>query len=284
LSIKPQHSKEAASNMGAFWVQYFPFMIVAIFLGVTLPIDTLLATNLGEGAVSSFSLGNKVVLFILSLLSTVMTTVLLPYFSFIINSHGKAGLKRELSFFLFSGTLLSIPAAIAVYIYSDLITHIIFQSSLLNSKEATNISHVMQYGIIQLPFWVSNMILLKHANAIRHNKTIVFTSIIGLVLNILLSFILMPRMNISGISLAASIAVIVSSVILLIHAMCMKQVSVIDSIITFINWLLFTALVIAIHFASYSSVIMVVSTYILLGLVYIQRANNLSNWELHSAA
>lgn len=279
LSIAPRYNQQSAEKSKQLWREYFPLAAIALFTGITVPINIILAANLSEGAVTVFNLGSKVVLSILALLTTVMTSVLLPYFSHLLNTEGRVSARRELSFFLLVSTAFSIPISVLIFLSADSVANIILFNSNVRIEDLTNISRIIKFGIIQLPFWVSNIILLKFSNATRNNKIIIFTTLIGLAINILLSMILMPKLDVAGISLAASLAVVLSSMILLVYALVKHELIFLDFVVIFLNWLLFTALILSVHFVSLPSITIVIFTYIFLIAVYFSNKKIYRNTE-----
>jgi peptidoglycan biosynthesis protein MviN/MurJ (putative lipid II flippase) len=112
----------------------------------------------------------------------------------------------------------------------------------------------VQFGIIQLPFFACNVLLLKFAAASRHNGLIFLASIAGLCLNVLLNFILMKHMGVAGIALATTLSMMASAALLLILAFWLRHIDGVDLIVIVLGWLLFLTLVLCLHYQSYPGV------------------------------
>jgi hypothetical protein len=70
------------------------------------------------------------------------------------------------------------------------------------------------------------------------------------------------------------IAMMVSSMIILMMLSFYEQISIIDTIVVLLNWMLFLTLIVALHFQSMPSVVMTLFTYGILLFGYTKLANH----------
>ena len=274
ISLMPKYNVAMNKVTADLWGQYFPLLASAFFAGVMLPVDTMLASTLDSGNISILNLGMKIVLFISGLLGAVVSNVMLPYFSSIVERSNLQLAKKELSFFILIATFISVPVSTMLYMWSEQIVGLILYSSTFSKSNLFDVKSVMQYSVVQIPFFICNILLLKYATATRHLRVITVSAFVGLLLNVGLSLVLMPKMGVSGIALATSIAMIVSSAIILMMLSFYKHISITDSIVVLLNWMLFLTLVVALHFQSMSSVVMIIITYATLLFIYTKLINN----------
>lgn len=241
--------------------QYVPLVISAFFISVASPVATLLAMSLPEGGVSALNLGNKVVLFVTGLVGAAISTVMLPYFSALAAKNHLVSARRELSFFLLIATFISVPISAALYVWSKEIISLIFTGGSID-KEATGlVALIMQYAVVQLPFFVCNALLLKFATATKHVITISVVAIVGLLVNIGASMLLMKHMGVAGIALGGSVSVLVSTVLLVLVLVRYWHITWLDAVIMLLNWLFFLTLLICVHFKSVPSIYVIMSAY-----------------------
>lgn len=274
IRLLPKYNAAVNYEISDLWRQYLPLVASAFFLGVILPIDIMLASSLANGNVSIFNLGMKIVLFISGLLGAVVSNVMLPYFSSIVEKDHAAMAKKELSFFMLIATFASVPISVTLFLWSEQIVNLIFYSKTFIESDLVAIQSVMQYSVVQIPFFISSVLLFKYATATRHLRVITISAFVGLVFNVGISLLLMPRMGVSGIALATSVAMIVSSALILLTLSFYRHISIVDTLIVLLNWMLFLTLIIALHFQSIPSVVMTIITYGILLFGYTKLMNN----------
>lgn len=196
--------------------QYLPLVAAAVFLQLALPVSTAMASVLPEGSVAALGLGSKAVLFITGLVGAAIASVVLPYFSRHLAQNRLLDARRELSFLLLAGTVISIPVTVVLHLLSEPFVRLIFEGGAFGSNEAGIVSRVMAYGILQLPFFVINVLLLKFAIASRHSGRVMLAAGVGLGVVVLLNLVLMNRIGVPSIALSMTLAAAVTSGLMLL--------------------------------------------------------------------
>lgn len=268
VTLIPQLGLIKQAEFSPLLLQYFPLVISAFFVAVATPVSTMLAMALPEGGVSAFNLGSKVVLFVTGLVSTAISAVMLPYFSVMIAKNHLISARRELSFFLLLATFISTPISAGLYIWAEPIVRLMFEGGTFNNASTELVTHVMQYAVVQLPFFVCNSLLLKFATAAKHVFAITAVALIGLLVNVGVSIFLMKHMGVSGIALGASISMLLSTVLLVLVLVRYWHIAKFDALIMLLNWLLFVTLLMCIHFESIPSIYVTIFAYAILLLGY----------------
>ncbi|MFZ3087189.1 MAG: lipid II flippase MurJ [Methylotenera sp.] len=277
ISLMPKLISFDRNQFSDFLKQYFPQVISALFIALAVPVATLLAMTLPAGAVSAFNLGSKIVLFITGLITTAMSAVILPYFSTLVVKNHIVAARRELSFFLLFSTLISIPVTFGMYVYSDHIVRLLFEGENFDGNAISQVVRVMQYSIVQLPFFVCNALLLKFAVASKHTFAICVVAIIGLLIAIGSSLLLMSHMGVAGIAFGTSIAMLLSTIILVLILVRYWHINYFDALILLLSWLLFITLLMCVHFKSVPSIYATTLAYIALVVAYLNslKINNI---------
>jgi putative peptidoglycan lipid II flippase len=247
--------------------QYTPLVFSSLFVSFALPVNNAIAASLSSGSVSAFNLGTKFIVFFTGLIGTGISTVMLPYFSSYFTRNRIMDVRRELSFFLFLATAIPIPLTIIMYFFTGLAVRLIFGGGVFTMDDMGTVTRVVEYGIIQLPFYCTNMLFAKFANAKRKNTLIMISSFLGLVLNVILNFVFIGRMGVSGIALASSLSVMFSTALFIVVGHRYNDVSWVDVIFTALTWLLFLTILLCYHFRSMSGVV-IASTSLMLTVVY----------------
>ncbi len=254
----------------SLWMQYLPLAVSALFVSLAAPVATLLSMSLPEGGVSAFNLGSKVVLFMTGLVGAAITSVMLPYFSALMAKSQLVSARRELSFFMLASTFISVPISTGLFVWAEPIIRLMFERGGFNSDATLLVTRVMQYSVVQLPFFVCNSLLLKFATATRHVLAICATAVIGLFVNVLLSLLLMKHMGVAGIALGSSFAIVVSTMLLIMVLLRHGHIIWTDAVIMALSWLLFLTLLISVHFQSFPSIGVTLTTYAVLVAGYLR--------------
>ncbi len=250
-----QAGQIGAAGTGQFVSQYLPLVAAAVFMQLALPVSTAMASVLPEGSVAALGLGSKAVLFITGLVGAAIASVVLPYFSRHMAQNRLLDARRELSFLLLAGTVISIPVTVALHLLAEPFVRLVFEGGALGSAEAGLVSRVMAYGILQLPFFVINVLLLKFAIASRHSGRVMIAACAGLVVVVLLNWALMNRIGVPGIALSMTLAAAVTAGLMLLLFCRLGDVAWVDMTFIMANWILYLALAVCLHYESYPGAI-----------------------------
>jgi murein biosynthesis integral membrane protein MurJ len=244
-------SVDDAVSPRPFVGQYLPLVVAAIFMQFALPVATAMAAALPEGSVAALGLGSKMTVFMTGLIGAAIASVVLPYFSQQMAQNRLLDARRELSFLLLAGTIVAIPFTLMLHIVSEPLVRLVFEGGLFKSADAEVVSRVMAYGVLQLPFFVVNMILLKFAIASHHSGRVMLAALVGLVVLMGLSMMLMNRMGAPGLALAMALSVAVTAGSMLLLFCRLGDVDWMDMIFIGANWMLFFAAVVCLHYESF---------------------------------
>lgn len=235
--------------------QYLPLVAAALFVNLAAPVNMGMASSLPEGSVAALGLGNKVVIFISGIVSTAVATVILPHFSLYMARNRLLDVRNELSFFLLAATVITIPAALLLFVAAGPIISLAFEGGAFGETEVQLVSRIMSYGIIQLPFFTVNLLILKFAVATQRAGRVMLVSLLGLAINVTLNLLLMTQMGVAGIALAATLAIALSTCFLLLLFYKLGHISWVDLLMMALSWMLFTTSVICLRYQSQPGVI-----------------------------
>ena len=267
-SVLPSFSGRVQFSISQLTNQYVPLAVSAFFVSIALLVNTLMAMSIPDGGVSVFNLGNKVVLLVTGLIGAAISTVMLPYFSTLIVKSGVELARKELSIFLLFLTFISTPVSIGLFIWAEPVVNLIFEGGKVQGDDLGMVVRVMQYAVVQIPFFACNILLLKYATATKHVLAILIVAIMGLTINVAASLFFMGHMGVAGIALGASLSMVIATVFLVLLLMRYHYISLIDGTVLFLNWLLFITLLMSLHFKSESGVVVTTMTYLILLIGY----------------
>jgi putative peptidoglycan lipid II flippase len=270
-SLIPQNDFYNSVPFGRLALQYVPLIASAFFVSVAILVDTLLAMTLPEGGVSVFNLGNKVVLLVTGLVGAAISTVMLPYFSSLIAKNNVVTARRELSVFLLFITFFSVPISVVLFVWAKQIVGLIFEGGHIGETEVDMVARVMQYAVVQIPFFACNVLLLKFSTATKH---VVLVAVLGLFINVGASLVLMKHMGVAGIALGASFSMVIATISLVMILVRFSHVGFFDAIVLLLNWLLFLTFLLSVHFGSMSGIVVTLIAFLTLLMGYIQSLIN----------
>ncbi|HOW53920.1 MAG TPA: lipid II flippase MurJ [Syntrophorhabdaceae bacterium] len=247
--------KRSSGELKSLFSQYAPLVLAALFVSLALPVNNMIAASLAPGSVSAFNLGMKFIIFFTGLIGTGISTVMLPHFSSYFARNRIMDVKRELSFFLFLSTVIPIPVTVMIYLLTGPMVSLIFGGGLFTVGDIGAVARIMEYGIIQLPFFCTNMLLVKFANAKRKNTLITVTSLSGLIINIVLNFVFIGKMGVAGIALASSLSVVFATALFIVVGHRYSDISWVDATFTALTWLLYLTVLLHHHYGNLPGVI-----------------------------
>ena len=263
IVLRPAVPRDLA-RLRPFLVQYLPLVSAALFVNVAVPVNMGMAAALSEGAVSALGLGNKVVLFIAGVLGAAVATVVLPHFSRILVNKRMLEARRELSFFISAATLVTIPFTVGLLLAAEPLVELLFLGGRFGGADVKAVARVLEYGVLQIPFYTVNLILLEFAVASRRSVRVTLASLLGLGINIGLNLLFMPRLGAPGIALATTLALALATVVLLLLFHREGHIAWVDLITIALSWMLFITLAVCLHYRSYPGVLATTVALVLL--------------------
>ncbi|MDT8376826.1 MAG: lipid II flippase MurJ, partial [Mariprofundaceae bacterium] len=268
LSVLPKRGDDSTALPEGSKRQFMTLVLAAIFLQLSLLIDNGMASSLDIGSVASLGLGYKVIFFVTGIIGAGISMVLLPYFVSFIVKRDLVSANRELSMLMSLATLLGIITSLMVYYVAPPVMHLLFAGGRVDVEDVDTVVRVIRMGILQVPFFACQLILMKYATAMHDNRSILLSSVIGMIVNVALNYILMQRMGVSGIAAATTLSMFCSAALLLWMIHRQKNMSWLDVLLSGLVWILFLTMMLCIHFHSYSGVVvsviaMLMGTFIL---------------------
>ena len=106
---------------------------------------------------------------------------------------------------------------IVLILFSLPIIRLALERNAFTSEDSVIVSKIQQMYLLQLPAYVTGLIMVKFLTSINKNNFMVLTSVISLVANFTLNYILMDIMGVYGLALSTSLVSIINSVILYLY-------------------------------------------------------------------
>ncbi|MDX8404952.1 MAG: lipid II flippase MurJ [Mariprofundus sp.] len=263
LSVIPKRDCNAVEISKSHRRQFVSLILAAMFLQVSLLVDNGMASSLQEGSVAALGLGYKVVFFVTGIIGTGISMALLPYFVHFIVKQDFVTANRELSMLVSLATLLGMFVSLVVYYMAPPLLEFLFAKGKVDAEDIDTVIRVVHMGILQVPFFACQLILIKYATAANDNRAILTASVAGMIINIILNYVLMQRMGVGGIAAATTLSMFCSASILLWMVHRKGNMSWVDVLFSGLVWILFLTMMLCIHFESYSGVVVSVIAMLL---------------------
>ncbi len=187
-----------------------------ILTGINPIVDQFFAAQLIIGSIAALNYGIKIPMFAIGIVTLALGTVLLPYFSKkVLEDRLKAfiELKRILRFLLIGSSLI---AVILVLLSTPLIT-LFFERNAFTSDDTIIVSGIQQLYLIQIPAYITTIIMVRFLESINRNRFMVLAALICLTLNICFNYILIDHIGVYGLAVSTSAVAIINSLILFFY-------------------------------------------------------------------
>jgi putative peptidoglycan lipid II flippase len=268
ISILPQSVKIAPKELVPMLTLFGGLILSTLFISAAMLIDTMMASMLSEGSVGAYSLGIKVVLFVTGVIGSGISVVILPHFSLLAIQNKLGRGHGELTQFLILTNLLTIPFALIFFEFSEFFIRAIFQGGAMTDESVGILVKVAVYGMFQLPFFTSSILLIRFFNAQKKVRAVLLAAIIGLIANVILNYILMRSMGVAGLALATTLSLFLSTIIILLGAWISGAIVAIEFAVFTMLWVLYlTGVLSVVSQSSAGLVVSLIASVILLAHV-----------------
>jgi putative peptidoglycan lipid II flippase len=205
-----------SKNIKTLFRQLPAKLSASLISGVNPLIDQFFAAQLIVGSIAALNYGIKIPAFTISIVGIAIGNVLLPYFSKNAIDNKIENFKKlnKILKFIFLG---SSALMIIVIIISKPVIKLIFEGNAFESSDTEIVFRIQQMYLLQVPFYIAGLIMVKFLTSINKNNFMVFTSIVNLILNISLNYILIKIMGVYGLALGTSIVATVNCIILYVY-------------------------------------------------------------------
>lgn len=189
---------------------FIPLIISNGIVSVSLLIDRILCSTLGEGSVSFLTYSQTLYNFVASVFIINLSTILLSDFNELIslNKFEEAYLKLKKSVNIM--VILLIPISIIAIIYHNEIVKIVFERGNFIQSDVQKVGKLLMiYSISFVPSVISNIYMQVHYAAGKINTSMKY-SVYSILSNIILSVILVHAIGIGGVAAGTTISNFIS--------------------------------------------------------------------------
>jgi len=179
-------------------------------------VDQFFSAQLAIGSIAALNYGLKVPMLVIGLVGIALSNVLLPYFSNFAAENIKKGFA-ELNKILRFSIVICIIIAVILFISSEYIVSLLFERKEFTENDTQIVYRIQEMYLIQIPFYVSGLVMNRFLTSINKNSFLVKSSIVSLVLNLVLNYILIEHMGVYGLALSTSLVSFVNTLIIYLY-------------------------------------------------------------------
>lgn len=169
-------------------------------------IDLFFLSTLPDGAYVFLAMGDRLNQLPLGIIGIALGTAILPSLSRFIAKDDTQGAFRLQSNAVELALLLTLPAAVALFVAGSAFTRAFYVGGAFTYQDALNTGGVVSALVIGLPAYVLVKVLIPNFFARKDTRTPVYTAAVSLLLNIGLNFLFVPRFGVMGLALAGAIS------------------------------------------------------------------------------
>jgi len=196
---------KANGDLKRFWALAIP----AIFTGGVTQINILIGTNIAssqDSAISYLYYADRLYQLPLGMIGIAIGVVLLPELSRLLKAGEKASADKVQEQSLFFGLMLTLPAAVGLFLIAEPIIGTLFQRGAFDQIATEQSAKALQIFALGLPAFVLVKVFQPSFFAREDTFSPAVFAAVSVVLNIIFSLLLFPRLQHVGIAWATSIA------------------------------------------------------------------------------
>lgn len=204
----------SVEGLSAVVKQWLPAAAGALITSTSPIVDQAMASTLGPGSVAELTYGSRFVVLFLSVGALAVGTAVLPFFSEAVASRDFQLIRASIARYAALIAVLTIPITIVVATFSRQLTAATYQRGAFTAADAAAVAHVQRLFILQLPFYVIGILLVRLIAALAANGFLMIGALVNVVVNIGGNFLLMSYLGVAGIALATALMYAVSALYL----------------------------------------------------------------------
>ena len=187
-----------------FWQGFGIMLVGQTFMSFTGIIDQFFAAHLGTGAIATLGYANRILALILGMGAMAVSRATLPVFS---QTQAEGGLQMHSVAVRWVQLLcaLGVAVALASWFLAPLGVKLLFERGAFGVQDTAAVVDVFRYGLTQLPFYFSGVVLVSLFSSRGRYKIIALIAISNLIVKSISSAILVPILSINGIMISNSI-------------------------------------------------------------------------------
>jgi putative peptidoglycan lipid II flippase len=220
-----------------------------LLMSLAIPLNYWFASQLGEGAVSTWAVGSKLVQMATALGIGLLSAVWVPYVSKLVTAGFHVRIRHEVFLTLIVGSWSGGGLSLIIFAFCGPI----IMAAMPEVQDAVRVGQltaVVQLGALQLPLLVAALLLLKLSAASEVSWKVVLTTSSGFFANVIFGYVWLPVWGLPGVAAAWSISTLLSTVVIMIASRAQSHLGLWEISSVVATWLVLCAAALAIHVES----------------------------------
>jgi putative peptidoglycan lipid II flippase len=190
--------------------QYWPLIAAALLMGSTTLVDNAMASWLGSGSVATLSYGRKLVGLALTIPALSLSKAVFPYFAKMAAQDDWNQINHTLATYRRAVLFSTIPLAIIMLVFSRPLTSLVLERGAFDATSTTQVAWVQAMYALQIPFYTLGILYVRLASSLRMNHLLTISTVISILVNAGMNYVLMQYLDVAGIALSTSIVYLIS--------------------------------------------------------------------------
>lgn len=186
-------------------------------------IDLFFLSTLPDGAYTFLAMADRLNQLPLGIIGIALGTAILPSLSRHVATDDADSAQRLQSNAIELAMLLTVPAAVALYVTGSAFTRAFYTGGAFTLADAVATGAVVSALVVGLPAYVLVKVLVPNYFARKDTRTPVYTALASLALNVVLNFLLVPSLGVVGLALAGSASAWANSLLLYVMLVRRRQ-------------------------------------------------------------
>jgi len=178
------------------------FLFAGGIFSSTVVVDQTMAAWLSPGSVAVLGYTEKVCGIILAVTVAPSCDVLFPYFAEKVARRDWLGVQKQLWTSIGSILVLALPATLLLCSLAPWVVALLFERGSFTAQDTQRVAEVLRYAALQIPFFIIGSLASRVVVAMQATHFIIWISLVGLVANMGLNWLLMRNMGAAGIALS----------------------------------------------------------------------------------
>lgn len=230
-------------RLKAIIILIIPVIIGAGANSINMVVDKYIALKFPDGSVSALDYAQKLIVFINTIITTSVTSIVYPLMANMKSNEDKSGFINMLKKSILYLALLLIPITIGVIIFNKDIVRVVYERGAFdeNAVQITSFA-LLGYGF-GIFFTGIRDILNSTLFSMGKTKVTATNGVIGVIINVTFSIILSRYIGVMGIALASVIAMIVTASLLFVNFIKIEESFTIKDILKKIGLITLNSLI-----------------------------------------
>jgi putative peptidoglycan lipid II flippase len=202
MALKPPRITKGVKELG---ILVLPAVFGAGVYQISRFIDLFFIATLPDKSITFLVMADRLNQLPLGIVGIALGTAILPSLSRFIANEDADGAFRLQSNAVELALLLTLPAAVALFITGSAFTRAFYTGGAYSLADSMATGAVVSGLVVGLPAYVLVKVLVPNFFARKDTRTPVYTAAVGLTVNIIANLILVPRIGVVGLALGGAI-------------------------------------------------------------------------------